>query len=79
MRKKFKPININYSNSRQDIRNYRVSCKKFELATNFKAKKTIEYAYDLFLKKFRKKLIKNPNLKKYSNIATIKLFSDKNV
>ncbi len=79
VKKKFKPIKINYSNSRLDIRNYRVSCKKFELATNFKAKKTIEYAYDLFLKKFRKKLIKNPNLKKYSNIATIKLFSDKNV
>lgn len=79
VKKKFKSIEINYSNSSIDPRNYRVSCKKFELATNFKAKKTIEYAYDLFLKKFKSKLIKNPNLKKYSNIATIKFFSDKNV
>ena len=79
VKKKFKSVRLNVSKSKLDPRNYRVSSKKFSDTTNFKPKKSIEYAYNLYLKKFKSKKIKNPNLKKYSNIETIKLFSDQNV
>ena len=76
---KFKSTKIKFHITKNDTRNYKVSSKKFYIASGFRAKKSIEYAYDLFSKLFNKKEIKNPNLKKYSNIETIKLFNDQNV
>lgn len=76
VKKNFNSVKLNYSNSQVDPRNYKVSSKKFSSATNFIPKKTIKHAYQVFKKKFKNKIIQNPNLKKYSNIETIKLFND---
>ncbi len=68
----FPKAKLNINDNSIDPRNYRVSSKKIRVKTGFVAKKTIGNALSEIKKKFKKKLIKNPDNKIYNNLLSLK-------
>ena len=67
----FPSAKLEVKGSNTDPRNYRVSSKKFTIATKFKAKNNIRNTYNEFKKIFLNRKIKNPNNKIFSNIESL--------